>query len=282
MRNPCLHGVPLYHVDAFSKRPFSGNPAAVCLLKEPMEDSVLQSIAAEMNLSETAFLLTRKQKSTMKERLFSLRWFTPKTEVDLCGHATLATAAVLFYDVSVSAAEIAFETRSGVLTARREDDGILLNLPSSVATPADLDHELLEATGITDFESVHYSTKSKNVLVLMKDEESVRNLKPDFDRLRSLKTPKKIEAMIVTAKGHAPYDFVSRCFAPWVGINEDPVTGAAHAVLAPFWSRILNKKEMRAFQASERGGELTVRILTSRRVGLVGNAVIVLKGELQL
>ena len=282
MRSMSLYGFPLYHVDAFSKKPFAGNPAAVCILEETFQDSVLQSIAAEMNLSETAFLLAHERKSIVEEHVFSLRWFTPKTEVDLCGHATLATAAVLFYDVGVSAGEIAFETRSGILTARREEDGILLSVPSYATRCVDPDNELLEAAGITDFKSVYSSRKSKDLLVLMKNEETVRNLKPDFDRLRSLEMPETIEAIIVTANGHSPYDFVSRCFAPWVGIDEDPVTGAAHAVLAPFWSEILKKKEMRAFQASERGGELRVKILAPDRVALVGNAVIVSKGELRL
>jgi PhzF family phenazine biosynthesis protein len=282
MRSTRVVGIPLYHVDAFSKRPFAGNPAAVCLLEETLEDSVLQSIAAEMNLSETAFLLAINKKSMIRERFFSLRWFTPKTEVDLCGHATLATAAVLFDAVGISTTEIEFETRSGILTATREENGILLNLPSYMTTRVDPDDELLEAAGITDFKSVYSSGKSRDLLVLMKNEKAVRNLKPDFDRLRSLRMPEKVEGIIVTAKGHAPYDFVSRCFAPWVGINEDPVTGAAHAVLAPFWSEILKKKEMHAFQASERGGELEVKILSPHRVGLIGNAVIVSKGELRL
>jgi PhzF family phenazine biosynthesis protein len=282
MRSACVNRIPLYHVDAFTKKPFAGNPAAVCLLEEAFKDHVFQSIAAEMNLSETAFLLKRGQKPIEEESLFSLRWFTPKTEVDLCGHATLATAAVLFYDVGVSATEIGFETRSGKLTARRECDGILLDLPSYVTTAVDPNYELLEAAGITDFESVHSSRESSDLLVLMNDEGSVRNLRPNFDRLKSLRMTEKLQGIIVTSKGHAAYDFVSRYFAPWVGIDEDPVTGAAHAVLAPFWSRMLKKKEMRAFQASERGGELTVKILAPDRVGLVGNAVIVSKGELHL
>lgn len=185
MRSTHVDGIPLYHVDAFSKKPFAGNPAAVCLLEETIGDSVLQSIAAEMNLSETAFLLAPGRKSLVKEQLFHLRWFTPKTEVDLCGHATLATAAVLFYDVAVSATEIAFETRSGILTARSEEDGILLNLPSYVTTRVDLDDELLKAAGITDFKSTYSSRKSSDVLVLLKNEKAVRNLKPNFDRLRS-------------------------------------------------------------------------------------------------
>jgi PhzF family phenazine biosynthesis protein len=151
-----------------------------------------------------------------------------------------------------------------------------------LTTPIVPRQELLKAAGITNFESAHFSKKSKDLLILMKDEEAVRNLKPNFDRMKSLNMPEKMQGIIVTSKGHAPYDFVSRVFAPWVGINEDPVTGAAHAVLAPFWSKILKKKQMRAFQASERGGELTAKILTPHRVMLVGNAVIVSKGELRL
>jgi PhzF family phenazine biosynthesis protein len=269
-------------VDAFSRKPFSGNPAAVCLLKEPLQDSVYQSIAAEMNLSETAFVLKRGRQSIWKESVFSLRWFTPKTEVDLCGHATLATAAVLFYDVRVSATEIAFETRSGRLIAKREGDGILLDLPSYATTPAEANPEMLEAVGIADFESVYSSLGSHDLLVVLKNEETVRGLRPNFDRLKSVKLKEKLQGIIVTTKGGEGYDFVSRYFAPWVGIDEDPVTGAAHAVLGPFWSKRLEKREMRAFQASQRGGELTVKMLAARRVGLVGNAVIVSKGKLYL
>jgi PhzF family phenazine biosynthesis protein len=202
--------------------------------------------------------------------------------VDLCGHATLATAAVLFYDVRVSATKIVFETRSGKLTAKREGDRILLDLPSYATMPTDPNHELLEAAGITDFESVHSSPGSSDLLVVLRNEAAVRGLRPNFDRLKSLKLGEKLQGIIVTAKGDGGYDFVSRFFAPWVGIDEDPVTGAAHAVLGPFWSERLKKREMRAFQASRRGGELTVRILGSHRVGLVGNAIIISKGELHL
>lgn len=277
-----MNEILLYHVDAFSRKPFSGNPAAVCLLEKPLKDSVYQSIAAEMNLSETAFVLKRGQQSIEKENLFSLHWFTPKVEVNLCGHATLATAAVLFYDVRVSATEIVFETRSGKLTAKREGDGILLDLPSYATTPTVPNHELLEAAGIADFESVHSSPGSGDLLVVLRSEEAVRGLRPNFDRLKAFKLGEKLQGIIVTAKGGGGYDFVSRFFAPWVGIDEDPVTGAAHAVLGPFWSEKLKKQEMRAFQASQRGGELTVKILAPHRVGLVGNAVIISKGKLYL
>jgi PhzF family phenazine biosynthesis protein len=273
--------VPLYHVDAFTKEPFKGNPAAVCFLEQPCKDNVLGAIAAEMNLSETAF--PRKLAKSDKDRqFFSLRWFTPKTEVDLCGHATLATAAVLFYEIRIPAPEVSFETRSGTLTARLEESGILLDLPSYETTPASPNRNFLEAVGVNDFISAHSSVKTRDLLILLENEETLTNLKPDFGRMKSIGTKERIEGVIVTSKGHAPYDFVSRFFAPCLGIDEDPVTGAAHVVLGPFWSKKLGKKEMLAYQASRRGGELTVKILSPDRVGLVGNAVIVSKGELFL
>lgn len=274
--------IPLYHVDAFTKEPFRGNPAAVCIIEQPVKDGLLQTIAAEMNLSETAFLQKPEQKPIKNERSFSLRWFTPKTEVDLCGHATLATAAVLFYDIEVPATAVAFETRSGTLTARRENEGILLDLPSYETTPTNPSQNFLDALGINRFKSARFSKKTRDLLIQLENEDTVRNLKPDFERVKSLGATEKTEGVIVTSKGRAPYDFVSRFFAPCLGINEDPVTGAAHTVLGPFWSRMLGKKEMLAYQASQRGGALTVRILSPNRVGLVGNAVIVSKGELCL
>lgn len=273
--------IPLYHVDAFTTEPFKGNPAAVCFLEQPCKDNVLGAIAAEMNLSETAF--PRKlAKSNKDQQFFSLRWFTPKTEVDLCGHATLATAAVLFYDIRIPAAEVSFETRSGTLTATLEDGGILLDLPSHETMPVSPSRDFLDAVGINDFISAHFSEKTGDLLILLENEETLTNLKPDFERMKSMGTKEKIEGVIVTSKGHAQYDFVSRFFAPCLGIDEDPVTGAAHTVLGPFWSKKLGKKEMLAYQASQRGGELTVKILSPDRVGLIGNAVIVSKGELYL
>jgi PhzF family phenazine biosynthesis protein len=282
MRKSNKNRIPIYQVDAFTSELFRGNPAAVCFLRYPREDNILQSIAAERNLSETAFLRNLEEKPFKDARLFSLRWFTPETEVPLCGHATLATAAVLFYDVNISATEVSFETRSGTLTAKREDDGILLNFPSHDVTPIDPDQNLLSAVGISYWKSVQFSRKTRALLIHLQDEEILMNLKPDFGRMKSIRTKERIEGVIVTSKGHAPYDFVSRFFAPWVGIDEDPVTGAAHTILGPYWSKILGKKEMLAYQASARGGELIAKVLSKDRVGLVGNAVIVSKGELYL
>jgi len=274
--------VPLYHVDAFTKEPFAGNPAAVCILEKPYKDSLLKSIAAEMNLSETAFLQKLEQKPIQDSRLFSLRWFTPKMEVNLCGHATLATAAALFYDLKIAATEVSFETRSGTLRARLEDRGILLDFPSDETVPVYPSQDLLSALGISDFTSAEYSRKTGHLLILLPNEQTLRNLKPDFERTRSAETRDKIAGVIVTSKGQAPYDFISRFFAPWLGINEDSVTGAAHTVLGPYWSKMLGKKEMLAYQASQRGGEVILKILSPDRIGLIGNAVIVSKGELYL
>lgn len=274
--------IPLYHVDAFATEPFAGNPAAVCILEKPYKDNVLKSIAAEMNLSETAFLQKLEQKHIEDSRLFSLRWFTPQTEVNLCGHATLATAAVLFHEIKLRATEVSFETRSGTLTARLEDNGILLDFPKDETTPFYPSKSILEALGISDFTSAYYSRKSGYLLILMPTEQNIRNLKPDFEHLKSAETKDKIAGVIVTSRGSDPYDFVSRFFAPWLGINEDPVTGSAHATLCGYWSKALGKKEMQAYQASQRGGQLTVKVLSTDRVGLIGNAVVVSKGELYL
>jgi PhzF family phenazine biosynthesis protein len=267
-----MKSLTIYQVDAFTDTPFSGNPAGVCLVEKKYDDSVLQAIAAEMNLSETAFLYPPKDTAT-----FSLRWFTPKTEVSLCGHATLATAAVLFYERGIAAAEIAFETKSGTLTARKEHDKVLLDFPRNDSQPTDAPHEVLHALGVADVTATAYDETTQNLLVHLPHEKDVNAVTPDCERLSRVPD---IRGVIVTASSER-YDFISRYFAPWVGINEDPVTGSAHTVLTPYWSRILGKKEMHAYQASQRGGELTVR-LTENRVEIIGDAVVVLKGELYL
>lgn len=277
-KNSC----PLYIVDAFTDKLFGGNPAAVCLLKRKHADSVLQSVAAEMNLSETAFLRPLEQKPLKESKSFSLRWFTPKLEVPLCGHATLGTAAVLFYDLNILADEVSFETKSGILVARRDEHRILLDFPADETVVAKPSRTLLEAIGIADFEAVRCARRSKDLLVHVPDEGVVRDLRPDFELMKETCAEEGVGGVIVTSRGRSPYDFVSRFFAPCYGINEDPVTGAAHTVLAPYWSKILRKKEMLAYQASARGGKLVVRLRQRGRVNLIGNAVIVSKGELYL
>ena len=260
-------GVPIYQADAFTEKPFSGNPAAVCLLPQPREAAWMQAVAKEMNLSETAFLLKQ-------EDGYNLRWFTPAVEVDLCGHATLASAHILWETGILRREEQArFHTRSGLLTAVSNGGEIELNFPAKTDEPAAAPPGLLEALQVR----AQYVGKSKfDYLVQVDGEESVRRLKPDFPLLKTL----PVRGVIVTSRaGSSSYDFISRFFAPAAGVNEDPVTGSAHCTLGPFWSRQMGKQDFLAYQASERGGALRVRV-AGDRVYLGGKAVTVLRGEL--
>jgi PhzF family phenazine biosynthesis protein len=274
------NGIPIYLVDAFTNEPFRGNPAAVCPMNGPMNESTMQAVAAEMNLSETAFLHSTEKLPLEESVKFSLRWFTPEIEVPLCGHATLASAAVLFNEICVFGNGIVFDTKSGELHAKKEGDEIVLDFPIDEPKPIEAPKKLLKAMGITTFEKTFFSEKRKCLLVHMEDEESVRQVEPDFEQMKKMPLDDGIIGVIVTSPGNPPFDFISRFFGPWVGVNEDPVTGSAHTVLGPYWSKILGKKEMRAHQASRRGGELTLRIEKDDRIHLIGSAVIVSKGEL--
>lgn len=265
-----MPGVPIWQVDAFAERPFAGNPAAVCILDEPRDDAWLQAVAAEMNLSETAFLRPRDDG-------FELRWFTPEVEVDLCGHATLASAHTLWENGFVPAEQtLRFHTRSGLLTAERRGDLIELNFPATPVEEAEPPPGLLKALGLAA-ENVRFTGPTKfDRLVLLKTAEEVRRVKPDFGLLAAIET----RGVIVTAPADDPrYDVVSRYFCPSVGINEDPVTGSAHCALAPFWAARLGNPMITAHQASRRGGVVRAT-LQGDRVLLAGRAVTVLKGEL--
>jgi len=261
-------GLTIFQVDAFTNRPFAGNPAAVCVLPEPADARWMQQVATEMNLSETAFL--HKQKDG-----FSLRWFTPAIEVELCGHATLASAHILWEAGHLPANEQArFHTLSGLLTAERGADGwIELDFPAKREEQADAPSSLLQALGV----SARYVGKNVfDYLVEVDSEEEVRAMQPDMTLLA--KVP--VRGVMVTSRASSPeYDFVSRFFAPQVGVNEDPVTGSAHCCLAPYWSQRLGKNEMLAYQASARGGVVRVRV-DGERVQLGGQAVTVMRGEL--
>jgi PhzF family phenazine biosynthesis protein len=281
-----MERIPLYQVDAFTTVAFRGNPAAVCLLPGPVADSVLQAIAAEMNLSETAFLLRTNHRRSHSGDTFSLRWFTPQTEVPLCGHATLATAAVLFDIIGVTATEVTFQTLSGDLSARKCEDGIALDFPADPPVPCKLPAQLLGPLGLSEDMVVAscYGATTHKLLLHLADRKLVTDLSPDFQALLAAETKAAYRGLIVTAAGanNGDYDFLSRFFAPWLGINEDPVTGSAHTVLAPYWAEQLGKSEFRAFQASARGGELGVRLLGGGRVELLGHAVLVFEGYLTL
>jgi PhzF family phenazine biosynthesis protein len=258
--------LPIYQVDAFTEKPFSGNPAAVCLLSESRDSAWMQNVAREMNLSETAFL----QKEADG---YNLRWFTPAVEVDLCGHATLASAHILWETGLLSPQEQArFHTRSGLLTAECRGGEIELNFPAKPEEPAAPPSDLATALGVKP----RYTGRSKfDYLVEVESEDTVRGLTPDFSLLKSL----AIRGTVVTSRAStAGFDFVSRFFAPAVGVNEDPVTGSAHCTLGPFWSKRLGKSDLYAYQASPRGGTLRVTV-AGDRVFLAGKAVTVLRGE---
>jgi PhzF family phenazine biosynthesis protein len=260
--------VPIVQVDAFTAEPFAGNPAAVCVLPAPREERWMQAVAREMNLSETAFLVRRA------DGAFDLRWFTPVAEVELCGHATLASAHVLWSEQHLPASETArFQTRSGELRATARAPWIELDFPATVPAPATAPPGLGTALGV---EPVAVLTSRFDFLAELDSEAAVRALAPDFRALRSL----GVRGVIVTAPAAtAGFDFVSRFFAPGVGVDEDPVTGSAHCALAPFWGARLGRDEMTGYQASARGGVVRVR-LAGDRVILAGQAVTVLRGEL--
>jgi PhzF family phenazine biosynthesis protein len=266
--------IPLYTVDAFTERPFAGNSAAICLLDRPREDAWLAALAREMNLSETAYLSPRGAD-------WDLRWFTPAVEVVLCGHATLASAHVLWESGRAGLdAPIRFHTRSGELTARRSSANadIELDFPAEPALAAELTPALAAALGIAR-EAVEWCGRNRmDQLLMLIDETAVRALAPDFPALAAATRPDR--GVIVTARSADPrFDFVSRYFAPAAGVDEDPATGSAHCCLGPFWAERLGKQELRAYQASARGGELRVRV-RGARVDLIGRAVTVLRGEL--
>jgi PhzF family phenazine biosynthesis protein len=259
-------GIQFYQVDAFTQEPFSGNPAVVCLLEEMLDSNTMQNIAQEMNLSETAFLQKR-------EDGYSLRWFTPGAEVDLCGHATLASAHILWEIGELEADEKAiFHTRSGILTAENEDGLIKLDFPVLAYEPGTAPQELIDSLGIDPIETVGFGRK---LLFLVESEAEVHQLRPDFSALK--KMPGR-GVVITCASQSEEYDFFSRYFAPWVGVDEDPVTGSNHCCLGPYWGEKLGKQTLTAFQASERGGVIKIELLGDR-VSLGGHAVTVLRGE---
>ncbi len=254
----------LLQIDAFASQAFRGNPAAVCLLDCERDETWMQNVAAEMNLSETAFLLRRDDGD------YALRWFTPSVEVALCGHATLASAHALYEEQGL--ASVRFYTKSGVLTANRVGNAIELDFPATPEQPAGAPEGLLESLGVAA--PVYVGRNKFDFIVEVASEDEVRALDPDHARLRRI----PVRGVIVTSRSTS-FDFVSRFFAPGSGVDEDPVTGSAHCCLTPYWSAKLGKNEMTAYQASRRGGVVRVR-LAGDRVKLGGEAVTILRGEL--
>ncbi len=264
--------IPIFGVDAFTEGPFGGNPAAVCLLEEPADGEWMQTIAREMNLSETAFLSPRGPE--VSSAGYDLRWFTPAAEVDLCGHATLASAHLLWERGTLAAGETArFHTRSGWLSAQRRGEWIEMDFPAKPAEKAAPPQGLIESLGVVPRAVCR---NAFDYLVEVESESVVRGVRPDFARLATVEA----RGVIVTSPAASKeWDFVSRFFGPRVGVDEDPVTGSAHCALAPYWSSKLGKTEMIGRQLSSRGGTVRVRC-TADRVGLAGTAITVWRGEL--
>jgi len=248
--------IPLYQIDAFTSKIFSGNPAAVCPLEYWLEDHQMQSIAAENNLSETAFFVNQ-------DDYYELRWFTPTIEVDLCGHATLASAFVIFNYIDHSAQSVSFKTKSGMLQVNQEGNLLSMNFPARQAVPCNIPVQLIQGLGKNPKEVL----TARDYLVVYDSENVIRSLEPDMNLLMNLDAL----GIIVTSVGDEA-DFVSRFFAPGVGIPEDPVTGSSHCTLIPYWSEKLGKKKLHAYQVSPRGGELWCED-TGKRVKIAGSAV---------
>jgi PhzF family phenazine biosynthesis protein len=259
--------IPIFQIDAFTTRRFAGNPAAVMPINSFPADAVLQAIAAENNLPETAFLVPENGD-------YRLRWFTPGVEVPLCGHATLASAAVVMERLQPERNRVVFHTASGPLTVNRSDAGYVMNFPARPSEPVSLPSGLAEALGVVP---VEVFSNEFNYLALLESVQALRELAPDMAALARMDRP----GVIVTAQGDETYDFVSRYFAPAKGIPEDPVTGAAHCMLAPYWAERLGKTAFRAFQASRRGGEIVCR-LAGDRVELEGACVFYLEGMAEI
>ena len=257
--------IPLFQIDAFSNRPFSGNPAAVCPLGEWPDDKLLQQIAMENNLSETAFFVVNKDE-------YHIRWFTPVAEVDLCGHATLASAFVIFNHIDKVSNRINFTSKSGKLQVMRDKDLLSMDFPSQPPVPCEMPEYMIEGLGKEPVEIL----ASEDYMAVYPQEGDILNIRPDMKLLRKL----ALRGLIITSRSETA-DFVSRFFAPKLGVKEDPVTGSAHCSLTPYWAKKLGKKQLHAFQRSTRGGEL---FLEDRgdRVTISGRAVGFMEGVITI
>jgi len=257
--------LPIYQIDAFAEKTFGGNPAAVCPLETWLPDETMQSIAQENNLSETAFFVPTGQG-------FHIRWFTPVAEVDLCGHATLASAYVIFTILGYKEKEIRFESKSGLLKVTNSNDLMIMDFPSQIPVKCDLPEDIAQAFNTTPVECL----KAEDYIVVFDSEEEVRSAQPTSAALENI----DLRGVVITARSNE-YDFVSRFFAPKFGIDEDPVTGSAHTQLVPYWSSVLGKTKLHAKQISNRGGVLFCE-LAENRVFIAGKAIKYLSGEIEI
>ena len=257
--------ISIYHIDAFASELFKGNPAAVCPLGKWLSDDLMQLIAFENNLSETAFFVRNGDG-------FHIRWFSPTNEVDLCGHATLATAFVIFNIFNYDKNVIEFESKSGLLKVFKDDDNLILDLPAQPPTACDTPQEIINALNITPIECL----KSEDFIAVLNDESDIQSIEPDFEELKKL----GLRGIIITAQSKT-HDFVARCFFPGIGILEDPVTGSAYTQLAPYWAIKLGKSVFSVKQLSARGGELICELYKDR-VLINGKAVKYMEGTIDL
>ncbi|XP_052069343.1 phenazine biosynthesis-like domain-containing protein 1 isoform X1 [Mytilus californianus] len=293
--------LPIYTVDAFTDVPFQGNPAAVCLVNNEklLSEEKLQQIAAEMNLSETVYIIDTHQTGFTLGDRFRIRWFTPTNEVNLCGHATIASASVLFYQLNNQSNRITFDSASGpLITERAQPNGITMNFPLNPPEKQE-EEEMSSLLQLVlpknKIHSLHYSQSTKKLLVRMTDHCTrldLESLRPDTTAMMNAESTGKVTGVIITLKGTIDngcvdkngeeYDFISRYFAPWNGIPEDPVTGSAHTVSGAYWSDVLKKKSLYARQCSKRGGDIRIQIKDDGRVNLTGKSAIVLKGTFMI
>lgn len=266
--------IPFYQVDAFTNKSFEGNPAAVCVLQDFPDDALMQQIAAENNLAETAFIVRRGQATTH----YDLRWFTPSVEVEICGHATLASAHVVFAHLEPDANRVVFETRSGTMTVTHQADGRLwLDFPNYEPEPVSCPEGLAAAMGIAPVAVLRSNKGDRDLLLVYPGMADVEALTPDLSALTGFAP----FGFVATARGEGGIDFVSRCFFPNHGIPEDSVTGSAHCVSAPYWAKVLGKNTLRARQVSQRGGDLWLSVADDR-VHIGGYAVDVISGTMRL
>lgn len=261
-------------INAFTNKPFSGNPAGVCLIDSNIDENTMQAIASELNLSETAFLYKKNEDE------YNIRYFTPTVEIDFCGHATLASAKLVLDKLNKK--NVTFITQKELkISANTQETYIKMQFPLYETTDYKANQKLLDAFGIENFSSSKFCKKLDMLIIEVNDKQSLLQISPDFQK--AMESSKTIKELVITTKSEdKEYDFYSRCFCPWIGINEDPVTGASHSVLAKYWGNKLNKKEMSAYQLSNRGGFLDLKILDEESLEVSSNAQIVFEGILNI
>ena len=278
-----VKGHRYYLVDAFTDRMFAGNPACVLLGEKLLEEEVMQMIAREFNLSETAFPFPHDSTNFETANHFHLRWFSPVVEVPLCGHATLATAHILYSELHNTSSFLSFTTRSGDLIVSKKRESYVMDFPEGEVTPIDFDTEILSALHLQgeSVQNMMYCPNPNKLLIEVDNEKRIRDLSPDFIELIGISHKYKVGSIIVTAVSDSTgYDFISRNFAPIRGVNEDPVTGSAHVILGPYWQDKLGKNKLRAYQASSRGGFMDIEVKENGRVLLIGTARTIAEGTL--